>query len=55
MYCNSIVDHYGISKNVIIILAYMHVCVYYTNSNTKLSMVQLLYTIKLQHLRSKFI
>ena len=40
MYYNSIVDHYGISKIIIIIS--IHACVYYTNHNTELSMAQLL-------------
>ena len=44
MYYNSIVDHYGISKIIIIIS--IHACVYYTNHNTELSMAQLLYTIQ---------
>ena len=45
MYYNSIVDHYGISKIIIIIIS-IHACVCYTNHNTELSMAQLLHTIK---------
>ena len=40
MYYNFIVDHYDISKIIIIISIYA--CVYYTNHNTELSMAQLL-------------
>ena len=47
MYYNSIVDHYGLSKIIITIIS-IHACVYYTNSNTKLSMAQYyIYTKKI--------